>query len=91
MFYKSDKDQMMCFGLKPAGKAQKVHLAGDFTGWKPVAMARKRDGSYAVEIPLSKGSHQYKFVVDGQWLHDGDHKDWVANQYGTLNSLAVVR
>jgi 1,4-alpha-glucan branching enzyme len=90
MYKKNDKSDAMYFGFKPAGQVQKVHLAGDFTGWKPVAMKKRRDGSYAAEVSLSKGIYQYKFVVDGRWLTDPDHSHVAPNSLGTFNSIVQV-
>ncbi len=52
--------------------AQQVYLAGDFNNWDPTALPMERDetGLWSVTLRLSPGRHEYKFVVDGQWVAD---------------------
>jgi len=78
------------FCVKPAGSVQKVLLAGDFSGWKPMAMRKQKDGQYVVEVPATKKVSEYKFVVDGQWVTDPDNPAHAPNPYGTTNSLASL-
>ena len=78
------------FTLKPAAKAKEVALAGDFNRWKPVAMKKLKDGSFAATVELSPGSYEYKFIVDGEWVTDPDNQLWAVNPFGTVNSLAQV-
>jgi hypothetical protein len=40
---------------------------------------------------LPPGRHEYKFVVDGQWLPDPNAQANAFNAYGTLNSVVEVR
>ena len=49
-----------------APDAQSVLLEGDFTGWAPLAMQRRVDGWWFVQVPITHGHHQYRFLVDGQ-------------------------
>jgi 1,4-alpha-glucan branching enzyme len=53
-----------------APHAKSVHLEGDFSGWAPVAMQRRVDGWWFLQVPLIHGHHQYRFRVDGQPLLD---------------------
>ena len=91
MYENGHKPGTVRFRLKPKGKPKKVELAGNFCDWKPMWMAKQKAGDFAKTVELPAGTHEYKFVVDGQWLQDPDHKDWVTNQYGTLNSIAVIQ
>jgi 1,4-alpha-glucan branching enzyme len=77
------------FSLKDAG-SQKVHLAGDFTGWQPVAM-KKQKGVYAVTVALPAGRHQYKFVADNNWLLDPDNQERAVSAMGTINSVIIAK
>ena len=49
-------------------KAKRVALIGDFNGWNENAlpMMRGDDGAWQLSVPLPKGRHLYRFVVDGQ-------------------------
>lgn len=50
-----------------APEAKSVHLMGDFNDWSPksLPMERRKDGWWTLRTPLSRGHHQYLFVVDG--------------------------
>ena len=72
--------------------ARKVFLAGDFNDWDPAArrMVKVRDGSFRAELDLAPGEYHYKFVADGERLHDPTATAHAANEHGTLNSVAYV-
>jgi hypothetical protein len=55
--------------------AGQVSLAGDFNDWNATSapMIRSGDGTWSVIVPLTAGEHQYKFVVDGQWVADPEN------------------
>ena len=52
-----------------AGRAQKVELMADFTGWEPVVL-EARDGEYRVTLPrIAAGAHQVAIRLDGgAWM-----------------------
>jgi len=52
----------------PGAKA--VQLAGDFNHWHPIPMERREGGWWYVQVWLSHGHHQYRFLVDGQPMLD---------------------
>ena len=61
-------------------RARHVHLAGDFSNWKPLPMKRNPQGVFYLVIPvreLEEGhrvrSYAYRFQVDGIWHHDPTH------------------
>jgi 1,4-alpha-glucan branching enzyme len=57
------------FRHTPAGPAKSVALVGTFTDWKerPLAMTRPgARGAYSTTIVLGPGSHEYKFLLDGE-------------------------
>jgi hypothetical protein len=63
--------------------AASVTWAGEFNGWNATAspMAKGGDGTWSIVIPLPPGKHQYKFVVDGQWIADPEN-GVTAGDYG---------
>ena len=73
--------------------AKQVSLAGDFNGWASDGTPLKRDdaGHWEATVALAPGRHEYKFVVDGEWVPDPLARDHVRNQHGTLNSVIEVR
>jgi 1,4-alpha-glucan branching enzyme len=48
-----------------APRAKIVQLVGDFNAWHPFSMHRQLDGWWYIQIALSHGHHQYRFLVDG--------------------------
>ncbi len=77
--------------LKP--DAKRVSLCGEFNKWSPEAtpMQRAEGGFWEKTVALAPGKYQYKFVVDGQWMHDPKAKENTPNQLGSLNSVVEVR
>lgn len=67
------------FRHRPDAPAKSVALVGTFTDWKerPLAMTGPDDkGNYSTTIPLDAGSHEYKFLIDGQtFRHDPGNPD----------------
>lgn len=71
--------------------AKTVQLAGDFNGWKPEKNPMTRTGDdWQAKIRLSKGTYQYRLVVDGQWQHDPANNMTQSNPYGGLNSVLKI-
>ena len=89
MFTKGTKPGQYKFATKPTN-AKKVLVAGDFNGWKPAAMRKQTDGSFALTVTLRPGSYEYKFIVDGNWIEDPENSTWALNPYGTINSVATA-
>lgn len=72
--------------------AREILVAGTFNGWHPPAtpMAELRDGRWFAEVQLPPGVHEYRFVVDGEWLDDPMAARFVANSFGGLNCVVEV-
>lgn len=67
-----------------------VRLAGSFNDWSPAPMSLGEDGAWSVELSgVAPGQHQFKFVVDGQWVHDGEQPN-VQNEVGSFNNVATA-
>ena len=73
-------------------KANAVQIAGDFNNWQPekTPMTRAGDGTWQTRIPLTKGTHHYRLVVDGKWQHDPNNDSTEPNPYGEVNSVIKV-
>jgi 1,4-alpha-glucan branching enzyme len=39
---------------------------------------------------LPPGRYEYKFIADGEWLHDPMAAENVRNEHGTLNSVLLI-
>lgn len=70
-----------------------VCVAGDFNGWQPGRKLedRKGDGTYRGRLLLAPGEYQYKFLVDGEWRSDPENPNFVPNEFGSLNSVLIVK
>jgi 1,4-alpha-glucan branching enzyme len=88
MYEKGSKKGTVRFVMKPAQSAKKVVLVGDFSKWEPIVMRKQTDGRFSATVSLGAGTHEYKFIVDGEWVVDPDNNTWALNPYGTLNSVA---
>lgn len=88
--YKQSKSTGATKFILKSGGAKTIQVAGDFSQWKPIPMAKQRDGSFAAEVPLTTGKHQYKFIVDGNWVEDPDNKTKTTNAFGSANSVAQL-
>lgn len=90
MIGKGSKKGQTKFSISPSGSVKTVMLAGCFNDWKPAAMKKQKDGAFSITVPLTRGNHEYKFIIDGHWIVDPDNNNWALNPYGTLNSVAAV-
>ena len=79
------------FNLKGFTKAKEVILTGSFNNWNEhaIKMNKTADG-WKIVMEIPPGLYEYKFIADGQWMHDPATKNVVENQYGTLNSILSV-
>lgn len=79
------------FFLPVEVNAERVDLCGDFSEWRPISMSRT-DMGFEVRVQLAVGStHEYKFLLDGErWEDAWDAEEYVANPFGTTNSVVHV-
>lgn len=76
-----------------AEPGSKVYAAGTFNAWDPTSRPlsdKLGDGQYVGFLMLPKGRYEYKFVINGVWCLDPECPEWVANNYGSLNSVVDV-
>ncbi len=50
--------------------AKRIHIAGNFSRWKPVLMQRNSHGVWYYYLPNFHKKITYKFLVDGFWTFD---------------------
>lgn len=88
----SPKSVLVSFALSKPG-ARRVSLCGEFNGWSVEAtpMKQKEGGRWETTLALRPGRYQYKFVVDGQWIHDPNAPENAPDGYTALNSVIEVR
>lgn len=76
-----------------APEAQKVQIAGNFTCWIPQRMykSKKDPGVWTLTVPLDAGSYSYKFIVDGEWMHDPNNPERMNDEFDGYNSVLSVK
>jgi 1,4-alpha-glucan branching enzyme len=84
-------DKSVEFVLKMP-QAQSACIAGSFNNWDAKKTPMRKEGSagWKASVPLPAGRHEYRFVVDGQWISDPNARESVKNQFGSTNSIVVV-
>lgn len=75
-----------------APQATAVGLAGSFNEWDAsrTPLKRSKNGAWKLKLPLVPGRHEYRFVVDGEWISDPAAAESVANPHGSTNSIIIV-
>jgi len=75
-----------------APSAENVLLVGDFTAWEqhPISLKKQKDGKWKAVVPLDPGSHEYRFMVDGQWQDDIECQQRKPNGFGQQNCIRQV-
>jgi len=84
------KNGSVRFAYNPQQPAEKVAVAGSFNNWEPVAMRKQKSGEYVRNIDLPVGTHEYKFIIDGNWQQDPENDACSHNTMGTVNSIVSV-
>ena len=73
-----------------AGAEKSVQVAGTFNDWIPQSLEYNNDGDYwAKSFDIPPGVYTYKYVVDGEWMHDPT-KEVVDDGKGNFNNVIHV-
>ncbi|MGB3078013.1 MAG: glycogen-binding domain-containing protein [Saprospiraceae bacterium] len=96
--YKLDLSVLKCtdqgntrFYLKGFPQAKEVVLAGTFNGWdEHTTLMQKTADGWELKADLPPGRYEYKFIVDGVWMHDPASKENVRNEHNTFNSVLNI-
>ncbi len=91
-YYKT-KDYCKVKFTVTAENAETIEILGLNSDWEnSVAMSKKKDGSFACEVSLPKGSqHQFKYKVnDTEWTNEPDADSQEPNEFGGINSVIVI-
>ncbi|MEM6720850.1 MAG: glycogen-binding domain-containing protein [Bacteroidota bacterium] len=80
------------FTLSGYKDAKNVMLAGSFNDWsKDGFKMSKTEEGWEISILLSSGKHQYKFIVDQDWILDPNNPIKEYDYKGNVNSVCMVR
>lgn len=76
-----------------APQARSVYLAGSFNNWSTDAdpLKKEKSGFWVIKKKLSPGTHQYKYVVDGNWTPDPMNNNTTDDGFGGVNSVVEVK
>ena len=79
------------FKLKGYPNAVDVILTGSFNNWNEHAIQmNKVAGGWELQADLPPGRYEYKFIVEGQWMHDPENPERVRNEHQTFNSVLYI-
>ncbi|MBK8230710.1 MAG: isoamylase early set domain-containing protein [Candidatus Eisenbacteria bacterium] len=69
-----------------------VYLVGDFNQWNETAdpMDRAEDGGWVTTLKLNPGEYEFKYKTGHRWHNDRAAHKYVANVWGSENSVVVV-
>jgi chromosome partitioning protein len=76
-----------------APKASCVKIAGTFNNWstsEESLMERRKDGTWSKCVSLVAGTHQYRFLIDDEWVADQNNSHQVNNPFGGKNSVIKI-
>lgn len=78
----------------PAEWAEKeASVVGDFNEWDPQAnKLEKKNGGWETVLRLKpETEYKFRYFLDGdRWENDDQADDYVANEYGTKDSVVVI-
>ena len=73
-----------------SGAENYVKVAGTWNSWKPQNLIyNQEDDTWMLSLNLKPGTYQYKYIIDGDWIHDPS-KRWIEDGTGNVNNVIVV-
>lgn len=72
--------------------AASVRVSGSFNHWDQTGLALNAttDGAWALDLALAPGRHEYRLIVDDQWIDVPGADESVENPYGGRNAVLIV-
>lgn len=88
----NDTTEMITFHYCAATRSAKVCLIGDFNNWSATThpMQRQADGSWFLQMPLTRSRHYYQFLVDGEPVLDPEAMCAVRKERNSKVSLIAL-
>lgn len=79
------------FRLRQYETANHVILTGSFNGWNTGEVKmEKANTEWMFPYVLAAGNYEYKFIADGQWLHDPDNP-FTTGSGDYINSFIAIK
>jgi hypothetical protein len=80
------------FRLEGHSLAASVALTGSFVSWAgtappAIAFTKGVDGAWTGSYDFPAGEHQYKYIVDADWIVDPTNPDQADDGFGGKNSV----
>lgn len=72
------------------GGGKQVFISGTFNSWKTKIPMVKSQEKFTTIVELPEGQHQYKYCVDGEWVHD-PKEPTTNNDVGSVNNTITVK
>ena len=85
------KKAWVTFSYKPEIDVLSVEIAGDWNGWEPEKMKKKKDGTFYLRKFLEIGqNYQFRYLIDDtSWVNDTQARK-LQNPFGSENSLVEL-
>uniref|UniRef100_A0A0N4Z7C3 AMPK1_CBM domain-containing protein n=1 Tax=Parastrongyloides trichosuri TaxID=131310 RepID=A0A0N4Z7C3_PARTI len=80
------------FEIELPWKANDVYLVGSFTNWECALKCnslRNSNNKYGIWCDVPQGTHEFKFIADGAWVHSNYYQA-CSNDFKTLNNFISV-
>jgi hypothetical protein len=79
------------FRMPPLDDVVELYLCGDFNGWQinAIPLILESDGTWVARVVLEAGkSYRFRYRdSQGRWLNDGEADGYVANDFGSDDSV----
>ncbi|MBS1522773.1 MAG: hypothetical protein JST50_17370 [Bacteroidetes bacterium] len=76
------------FMLPGNTRAKRVMLSGNFNSWSTLkGSMTKTDGGWIIDVKLSPGVYQYKYIIQGRWTTDPNNLQDADDGNGNVNSV----
>ena len=73
-----------------SGAEDYVKVAGTWDGWRPHHLSYSRaEDTWQLSLALPPGTYSYKYIIDGEWLHDPTRR-WADDGHGNINNVITI-
>lgn len=67
-----------------------MQIAGAFNNWQQVdTIYDEKAKQHSFKVKLLPGSHQYKWIIDGEWKYDGE-RPITRDPMGNVNNFILL-
>jgi hypothetical protein len=87
--YSADESRDGAIGFEVEG-ADRVEIAGDWNGWRPVPLVRGDSGRWVLATPLEPGTYRFNLLVDGERWMVPESVPTIEDGFGGTVGLLVI-